>query len=152
RDRVDLCAVEFSTSAFNDPVGDQGASYRCGCVVCAALEAMGGVGVYAMMLCSFAYRDGIEPCRLNENVLRFIRDHCVEAAHNSGERHWAVCIGDDQVVRRELAANSVESFQRFACVRFAHDDLAPLKKVEIECMRGMAHLPQRVVRGIGGVV
>src|SRR5262249_42758701 len=40
RYRVDLCAVEFSTSAFNDPVGDQGASYRCGCVVCAALEAV----------------------------------------------------------------------------------------------------------------
>ena len=63
-----------------------------------------------------------------------------------------IAVGDDQIFGRELAVNSVESLERFAVARATNDDLAAFEQVEIERVRGMAHLPQRVVGSVGGVV
>ena len=100
----------------------------------------------------FSHRDRIEPRRLDENVLRLLRDHRVEAAHDSGKSHGPIRVRDDQVVGRKLAVNSVQRFERFTLARPANDNLAAFKQIEIEGVRGMPHLPERVVGSVGGIV
>src|SRR5439155_23760745 len=85
-------------------------------------------------------------------ILCLFCDHRVEAAHHSRECDGPVRIGNNQVFRRELAVNSVESFQRFPIAGAPNHDLAALQKIEIERVRGMPHLPQRVVRSIRRIV
>ncbi len=61
-------------------------------------------------------------------------------------------VGDDQIFRRKLALHSVQRLQSFAGERPPHQNLTALEQVEIKDVRGMPHLPQRVVGSVGGVV
>ena len=76
----------------------------------------------------------------------------VEAAHHASQRDRLLRVGDDEVFGRELAVNAVERLQNFAFARAAHDDRAALQQIEIEGVRGMAKLVQRIVGGVSDVV
>ena len=113
---------------------------------------MRSVGVHAVTLGHAANGRRIEPCRLDQHVLRPLGDHRVEAAHDARQRNRLLRVGDHQIVGRELAIDAVERLQYFAGAGAAHDDRAAFQQVEIEGVSGMAKLVQRVVGGIGGVV
>ena len=151
-DSVDALADEFSASGFENQFGHAIAGHRRDAPVGAALEAMRGVGVHAVPLGHAADGRRIEPCRLDQHVLRLLGDHRVEAAHDAGQRDRLLRVGDDQVVGRELAIDAVERLQHFAIAGAAHDDRAAFQQVEIEGVRGMSEFVDRVVGGVGGVV
>jgi len=67
--------------------------------------------------------------------------------HDRGQCDRLYRVGDDQIFRRELALHSVERLQHLASERPPHQDLAAFEQVEIKDVRGMSHLPQRVIRG-----
>ena len=151
-DGIDPLAVQFAAGACENQLGHAIASQRRDAPIGAALEAMRGVGVHAVALGHAADRRRVEPRRLDQHVLRLLGDHGVEAAHHAGQRDRLLRVGDDQVVGRELAVDAVERLQHFAFARAAHDDRAAFQQVEIEGVRGMAELVERVVGGVGGVV
>src|SRR5208282_6525684 len=57
-------------------------------------------------------------------------------------------VGNDQIFGREFALHAVQSFQRFAGPSFANDQPPSLKQIEIEGVRGLATLPQKVVGSV----
>ena len=64
----------------------------------------------------------------------------VEAAHHAGERDRLLRVGDDEIFGRELAVDTVERLQRFACAGAADDDRAALEQIKIEGVRRMAQV------------
>ena len=108
--------------------------------------------MHGVALSGLAHGDRIEPGRLDQDIVRVVRDHCVEATHDSGKSDRLLRIGDDQIFWRQLAVNSVECFQRFPSAGAPNDDLSSLQKIEIERVSGMSHFPQGIVRGIRRIV
>ena len=152
RDGIDVLAVQLAASARENQLGHAIAGQRRDAPIGAALEAMRSVGVHAVALGHAANRRRIEPRRLDEHVLRLLGDHRVEAAHHARQRDRLLRVGNDEVVGRELAVNAVERLQHFTFARAAHDDGAAFQQVEIEGVRRMAKLVDRVVGRVGGVV
>ena len=149
---IDRSAVQLAACRFKNERSYSIAGLGGGFEISASFEAMRRIGVQPVAARTLADRRRIEPCGLDEDVLRLLRDHGVESAHDSGERDWLHCVRDDQIFRRKLALDSIQRFQSLAAERTAHQNLAAFEQIEIEDMRGMSHLPQRVVGGVGGIV
>ena len=113
---------------------------------------MGGVGVHAVTFGHAADGCRIEPRRLDQDALRRLGDHRIEAAHDAGERDGLFGIRDDEVFGSELALDAIQRLQDFAITRAADDDCATFQQVEIEGVRRMAEFVQRVVGGVSDVV
>ena len=126
---------------------DQRRSHRPGVEVRATLETMAGVGVQSMPARGASHRHGLEPCRLDEHVLRLRGDHRVPTAHHSGQAQGLHVVGNHQVFGIERAFHAVESLEPLALARAAHDDAA-LEFVEIERVRGLAHRQPDEVGGV----
>ncbi len=137
---IDQFALQFAAGAGENQLGHAIASQRRNAPVSAALEAMRRVGVHEVALGHAAHRRRVEPCRLDEHVLRPLGDHGIEAAHHACQRHRLVPVGNDEVISREPAFDAVEGLEHFAFAGTAHDDGAAFQQVEIEDVRGMAKL------------
>ena len=151
-DGVDKVAFDLTAGGFQDQLGN---AIRCrgrDPVIGAALEAVRCVRVHAEPLRSATNRGRIEPGGLDEHVLGLLGDHRVEAAHHSGDSDGLRGVGDDEILLGELAFDSVEGLDDLAFIGAPNNDLAAFEQVEIESVRGMAELPERVVGGVGGVV
>ena len=111
----------------------------------AAFESVRGVGVNAVPLRHTAHRDRVPPRGFDQDVLRFLRDHGVEAAHHSSQSHRLFRVGNDEIFDGKLALHAIQSFQRFAGLGAANDQPAAFEQIEVEHMRGLATLPQDVV-------
>ncbi len=131
-------------------MGDEGVGDGCGVEVGAALEAVAGVGVEEVAARAAADAGGIEPCGLDEDVLRLGGDHGVPATHDSGEAEGLLFVGDDEVVGLEGALGSVEEAELFAFAGEADDDAA-FDLVEVEGVGGMSHAEEDEVGGVDGV-
>src|SRR5256885_12184282 len=95
--------------------------------------------------------DRIPPCGFNQDIPRLLSDHRVEAAHDTGEGNWFLRVGYDEIFGRELAVDTVESFQSLASAGLADDQLASFKQIEIENVGGLSTLPENVIRCIDGI-
>jgi len=76
--------LAFGAAVLQDDLCDQGVGDGGGVEVCAALEAVGGVGVEAVAAPTAANGGGVEPCGFDEDVFCLGGDHGVPAAHDSG--------------------------------------------------------------------
>ena len=117
----------------------------------AALKAMRSVGMQTVPLRHPAHRDRIPPRGFDQDVLRLLRDHGVEAAHHAGQSDWLFRVGNDEVFGGQLALHAIQRLQVLAGPRFANDQPPAFEQIEIEHVRGLAALPQNVVGGIDGV-
>ena len=124
-DDVDVAADQFSAAGFENQFGHAVGRRHGRLEIRAALETMRGVGVHSVAFRHAANRDRIPPRGFDQDVLRLLRDHGVESAHDAGERDRLLRVGDDQIFGSELAIDAIESLQRFARARFADDDLPP---------------------------
>src|SRR4051794_39839960 len=149
---IDRSAVQFAACRFKNERSYSITGFGCGLEVSAPFEAMGCVSVQSMAARALADRRWIEPCGFDEDVLCFLRNHGVESAHDSSECDWFYRVSDDQIFRRQFALDSIQRFQSLTAERTAHQDLAASKQIKIKDMRGMPHLPQRVVGCVGGIV
>ena len=95
-----------------------------------------------------AHRDRVPPRGFDQDVLRALGDHRVEAAHHTSQPHWLFRIGHDEVIGGELALHVIQSLQGFAVLGTAYDQPAAFEQVEIEHVRGFAALPQNVVGSV----
>ena len=87
-----------------------------------------------------------------ENVGRSVRiDAGLEAALDAGERNRPLCIGDQQVIRRQIADRLLERLELFAFTRAAHDDLPLCKRRVVERVQRIAEREHRVVRHVDDV-
>ena len=89
----------------------------------------------------------IEPCSLDEDVLRLGRDHGVPAAHHTGESERLLFICNDDIVGIEHAVDPVKCLQPLPWPRATNNDGA-FNLVEVEGMRRVAHAEEHVVAGI----
>src|SRR5713101_7060753 len=94
----------------------------------------------------------IKPCGLDKNVPRLRRDHGVESAHDAGKTDRFHRIGDDQIFWRKLAFYPIEGFEGLAAESASHQNLAAFEQIEVVHVCRLAHFPQRVVGGVGGVI
>ena len=95
----------------------------------------------AVTLRHTAHRDRVPPRGFDQDVLRFLRDHGVEAAHHAGQSHRLFRVGNDQIFGGELALHAIQSLERFAGSSFANDQAASFEQIEIEHVRGLASSP-----------
>ncbi len=130
--------------ALQDFAADERVGDRRRGKVGAALEAVAGVGMDEVPARRGANAGGVEPRRLDEDVLRLRRDHGVVPAHHAGKRDGLRVVGDDEVVGSQRARAAVEQAQLLARGRPPHGD-ATLDLVQVEGMRGMAHAEQHKV-------
>src|SRR5581483_11835477 len=150
-DDIDFFAFELPSGSINNQPGYPRTRDGCRREIGASLEAMGGIGVQSMTPRTPANTDRVEPGGLDEHVFCPLADHGVESAHDAGQRHRTFRVGDYQVFGRKLAVHAVQGFQGLARTATADDDLS-LQQVEIKSMRGMAHLPKRVIGSIGRAI
>ena len=150
-DHVDDVADQRSAAGrenqFGDAIGRRHGRFE----IRAALEAMRSVGVNAVALRHAPHRDRIPPCRLDQDVLRLLGDHRVEAAHHSGEADRLFGVGHDQIFGRELALDAIERLQRFAGACLANDQPPAFEQIEIENVGRLAAFPENVVGGVDRV-
>src|SRR3989338_10093156 len=117
-----------------------------------ALEAVARFGAQPELFGRAPRRNGVEPGRLEQDVLRAQADFRVGAAHDAGERHGALGVGDDQVVGLQGTGHPVERGQLLAGLGGADDDFLFRQRVEVEGVRGVAELEQDVVGDVHDVV
>ena len=65
------------------------------------------VGMQPVTPRHLANRNRIPPCRLDQDVASFIRDHGVKAAHDAGQGNRFSSIGYDQIFSGQLAVDPV---------------------------------------------
>src|SRR5581483_92106 len=95
----------------------------------------------AVPLRHLADGDRIPPCRLDQDVSGFVRDHRVEPAHDPGQTYGLACIGNDQIFTGKLAFDTGESLQRLTVASTANDDAAAFEQILIKDVRGFPDLP-----------
>ena len=125
---------------------DQSAGQRRRAVIRAALEAMRGVGVQSVALALSCGRS--TGSNHADSIRMFLVFSVIMVSKPPMTPASATGFFASAMIRSsgdELAVNAVESLERFAITRAADDDLAAFEQVEIERVRGMAHLPQRVI-------
>ena len=76
---------------------DEGRSDRSGIEICAAFEAMTGVGVQAMTSRGTTDSHGLEPCGFYEHIPGVGSDHRVPAAHDAGEAQRLDMVRDHKI-------------------------------------------------------
>ncbi len=111
RHHVDLLG-DRAAGACDDQLRNPGAGNWRDARIGSALVAMRRIGVHAQAARGAADRCGIEPCGLDEHVLRRVGDHRGFAAHHSGKCHGLHGIGDDKVFGQQLALDAVERGER----------------------------------------
>ena len=79
-------------------------------------------------------------------------DHRGASSHDAGDGHRPSGIGDHKHLGIERPLRAVERDDRLSLARPAHADLAPVERVMVERVNGMAELPQDVVGGVHDVV
>ena len=146
-DDIGEWAGDLAAGVLDDQPRDEVVRKRRGVEVCAALEAVRGVCMQAVAARAGANRGGIEPCGLDEDVLRGLGDARVPSAHHAGEAMHLLLIGDDEVISGEGALGAVEQMELLPRAGEADDDAAG-EFVEIEDVRGLAHGEPTEVGGI----
>src|SRR5205085_9732989 len=122
--RVDLIPLKACAAGFDDSLCHSCTSQRGCTIISTAFETMRCVSVQSMPLGCLADNRGIKPRRFNQDVLRLLRNHGVEAAHDARKRYRFPGISDDQIFGRKFAINTIQRLQRLSSPRPAHDDLA----------------------------
>src|SRR5260370_4873841 len=117
----------------------------------AALESVRSVCVNAVPLRHPAHGGRVPPGGFDQDILRLLGDHGVEAAHRAGQSHRFFCVGNDEIFAGKLALYAVQSLQRFAGPSFANHQAASFEQIEIENVGGLATLPQDVVGSVDRV-
>ncbi len=120
--------------------------------VAAALEAVAGVGVEAEAAARGAHPPAVEVGALDEQVGGRVGDLAVGAAHDAGQRHRPLGVGDDQHLGVEGARDAVEGRQPLAAAGAADDDAAAGEAGEVEGVERLAQLPEDVVGDVHDVV
>ena len=148
----DHVSDQLSTSRLQDEFSDTVARKGGRIKIRAAFETMRGVGVQPVPAGHRANNGRVPPRRFDQDVSGLASDHRVEAAHDAGESDRLEGVGDDEILTCEFALNAVEGLKSFAVAGAADDQFAAFEQVEIEDVRGFAHLPECVISGIDGVV
>src|ERR1700759_1268479 len=91
----------------------------------------------------------VEPCRLDEYVLRFSGDARIPSTHHTGEAEGLSLIGNDEAFAIKVALDLVQCFELFSLARPANNDRT-LDLVEIEGVRRLTHREQDVVGRVDG--
>src|SRR5277367_2268515 len=108
-DYVDDVADQRAAARCEDQLGDAVGRRNGRFEIGPAFEAVRGVGVNAVALRHAADGDRVPPRGFDQDVLRFIRDHGVEAAHHAGQTYRLLRVGYDQIIGGELAVNAIQS-------------------------------------------
>ena len=118
----------------------------------AALESITGVGGKAERTPHPTHLIWGEPGDFDQHVPRRGPDLAVAPAHHTGERGCPLTVGDDGHPRLELPRRAVEGHERFAGLRFAHDDGATGERREIEGVHRLSEAVQDVIGRVHHVV
>src|SRR6266852_2603473 len=145
---VDHFADERATTGAENQLGDPVSRSDGRFEIGAALKPVRGVGVNAVPLRHTAHRDRVPPRGFDQDVVRFLRDHRVEAAHHAGQSHRLFRVGNDEIFGGKLVLHAIQSLERFAGSGFANHQAAFFEQIEIEHVRGLANLPQDVVGSV----
>lgn len=108
---------------------------------------MAGIGVQAEFAAAAHDRGRFEICRLQKHIARGVGDARVQPAHQAGQCHRAICVGDGEeaVVQRDLTA--IEQCQLLASTRAPHAN-RPMQRIQVEGMHRLAELQHHVLGDI----
>ena len=151
RDHINHVADQRAAAGIENQLGDAVRRRHGRFEIGAALEPVRSVGVNAVPLRHPAHRDRVPPGGFDQDVLRLLGDHRVEAAHHPGEADRLFGVGNDEIFGGELALHAIQRLQRFSGSSFANDEPSSFEQIEIEHVRGLAALPQNVVRRVDRV-
>jgi hypothetical protein len=143
-DRVDV-ARPPRAGQLEDELGRERGRLRSKVRVDALLPAVRALGAERMPLGASQDADRLEVGGLEEDVRRPLPDLGVLAAHDPGEGDRPFGVGDDEILRVELARVPVESGELLALARPAHHDLPTAQRVEVEGMQRVANGEHDVV-------
>jgi hypothetical protein len=96
-------------------------------------------------------RDRLEVRRLEEDIGRGLVDLAVLRAHDPGDRHGLLGIGDHQVALVEFSLGAVERADRLAAAGASDDDLAAGELPPVERVQRVAERVHDVVRHVDHV-
>src|SRR5208337_281579 len=114
----------------------------------AALKAVRSVSMNAVTLRHTPHGDRIPPSGFDQDVLRALGDHRIEAAHYASQADRLSRVGHDQIFGGELTLHTIQSLESFAVHGAAYDQPAAFEQIEIEDVRGLATFPQNIVGSI----